>query len=326
VVIARKARKVCLLCGWGFAINGCSFVDNYTARQYALNLHAQDAMNQETLLNIVRSSQYEPLNFMAVSQLTGGQTEQLNVGLPTVTFGPAKAAAARDYAFSGSVVQNTATSGFTINPLISTTYQQAFLTAVPLSTVAQLVELYSREPVFFALIKSVTMTIIGKQSYVSVLNNDPLDNVPVTIQGKETPCSEIFNPTSDVMSQKNHSVRLFSLGTELYEDPNLDTCSYSKFVYVLEYGLNYGLTADLKSAVSGTQPGGSMSSATSPYGTLTFQGALTIGNPTKPGPVSSSSHPPLVSAAPPASSSSAPPPATPVTHRRRPVCFASSLR
>jgi len=84
---------------------GCAFVDYFTPRQYALNLNSEEALNQETLLNIVRASQYRPMTFMAVSQLTGSQMENFNIGLATITFGPGKSAAAKEFIFGPNTLQ-----------------------------------------------------------------------------------------------------------------------------------------------------------------------------------------------------------------------------
>ena len=67
----------------------CAAVDQFGSRVRDGNLNSQDALNQETLLNIIRARDLQPLNFFAITQVSGGQTETLNTGMPTVTFGPA---------------------------------------------------------------------------------------------------------------------------------------------------------------------------------------------------------------------------------------------
>jgi hypothetical protein len=57
------------------------------------------------------------LNFVGISTITGNQTEALNFGLPTITFGPGKSNVAREFIFSGNTVQNSAMAGFTLQPL-----------------------------------------------------------------------------------------------------------------------------------------------------------------------------------------------------------------
>src|SRR4029077_1812159 len=119
-------------------LSGCAAVDQFGSRVYDANLNSQNALNDETLLNIVRASKYHSPNFIGISQITGGQSEQLTTGLPTVSIGPGQTAANHVYQISNSVVSG-ATGGYQSNPLISTAFQNAMLTPVSQRTVAQLI-------------------------------------------------------------------------------------------------------------------------------------------------------------------------------------------
>jgi hypothetical protein len=253
-------------------LSACAFVDDFAPRQYDLNVGSEDALNEETLLNIVRASEFQPLNFVGVSQLTGGQSEQANIGLPTITFGPQKNAAAKEFALSGNVLQNTATGSFTVNPLISSTFQQALVSAVPVATISQLVVQFKREPVFYAVIDSMTLTITdGAQTYTEILHNDPANDSPPPTAPQLT-CAQIFSGSTTIMAAPpRNTLPLYQLGSELYEKDDVDACSFSKFGSVLRTALGYGLTAE----VPPKQAAGA--SAALPSGTLNFTGSVTIG-------------------------------------------------
>src|SRR5437764_10797897 len=91
---------------------GCAFVDNFAPRVYDGNLGSQLAVNQETLLNIVRASRLQSLNFMAISQVAGNQTEDLKVGLPTITLGPGQTVAQRQFVFGNNIIDSSAQGSF----------------------------------------------------------------------------------------------------------------------------------------------------------------------------------------------------------------------
>ncbi|WP_459162095.1 hypothetical protein [Bradyrhizobium japonicum] len=97
----------------------CAAVDQFGERIYDGNRNSQLAQNQETLVNIVRSSHLQPLNFVAITQVSGGQTESLNTGLPTVTFGPLQTVAQHQYQISNSV-QSGVSGNYQSAPLVST--------------------------------------------------------------------------------------------------------------------------------------------------------------------------------------------------------------
>ena len=99
---AVKAISFYGIVGAIVCLPACSFVDYFTPRQYELNVNSQQALNEESLLNIIRASRFDPLTFVAISQLTGGQTEAFNFGIPTITFGQGKPLS-KSSSFSGAI-------------------------------------------------------------------------------------------------------------------------------------------------------------------------------------------------------------------------------
>jgi hypothetical protein len=233
-------KAICVLAvSWlTTSLTACSFVDNFTPRQYSLNIHAQDALNQETLLNIIRASRLQPLNFMGISLLTGNQNAALTIGLPTITFGPGQSPVAREFIFTGNVIDTGMTAGFNMNPLISTDFQRAMLTPVSQGIVADLIVSYPREAVFYMAIAQIKRTM---GNMVSIFRNDPGDDRDfVDKTGVTVPCKDIF---AERLADGRPYHWLATITSELYSPENDRYCAFSKFAAVLRIALSYGLTA-----------------------------------------------------------------------------------
>jgi hypothetical protein len=145
------AVAICLV------VAACAVVDQFDDRVYSGNLESQNALNNETLLNIVRASRYQSMNFIAITQVTGGLQETVSTGLPTITIGPAQTAAQHQFQVTNSV-SNQATGGFQSNPLVSTGFQSAMLSPVSPRTVALLSASHPREAVFYSLLDAIVLS------------------------------------------------------------------------------------------------------------------------------------------------------------------------
>jgi hypothetical protein len=199
-------------------------VDQFGSRVYDGNLNSQNAMNQETLLNIVRASRFQPLNFVAISQVAGNQAEALNNGLPTVTFGPGQLASQRQSVFGPNSLQSSVQGSYQSNPLVSSEFQSGMLSPISVRTLALLVAAHPREPIYYAVIDSIRF----KFSNVTVsYRNDPGDDLDEHRNLSEG-CPERVARSFD---------RAFFLNDRI--------CSYSKFVNFLSLFLAAGLTAQL---------------------------------------------------------------------------------
>src|SRR3972149_6602612 len=97
--MVARVGTLCLEILLALLLSSCGLVDHFSPRVYDANLNSNQVLNQETLLNIVRESQFQPLNFVVISQLAGQHTETLNNGLPTITFGPGQTTAQHQAVF-----------------------------------------------------------------------------------------------------------------------------------------------------------------------------------------------------------------------------------
>jgi hypothetical protein len=257
---AVKAISFYGIVGAIVCLPACSFVDYFTPRQYELNVNSQQALNEESLLNIIRASRFDPLTFVAISQLTGGQTEAFNFGIPTITFGAGQTPIQKQFIFGGNLVQNSVNGAFTMNPLISSDFENGMLASVPTNTIAELILSYSREPVFYTIIESIKLTRCPTKSgsnvpcspnekETSVVYNHPGDDSDFLRNGMQVSCNQIFKELSPIMSARYPDITLEDLDTESYSSENENYCTFSKFVAVLNIALSYGLTVEIPSEV-----------------------------------------------------------------------------
>jgi len=216
-------------------LTSCAAVDQYGSRVTDGNINAQRAMNEEILLNIIRASREQSLNFVGISQISGGQQETLSTGLPTISLGPHQTIADHIYQVSNSLSSNV-TGGYQSSPLISTSFQLGMLSPLSPKTVALLIGSKPREAVFFAVLAYIEIKINNK--LVSRLENDPRNDMP----GSGGSCLQYRTPFNS------------SKLANIY--PGFD-CSYSKFVGLLQRLINAGFTADV---VQGSPKDGSSGS------------------------------------------------------------------
>src|ERR1700744_6623850 len=99
--------------GLATVLCGCALMDyELEPRAGAINHQTDNARNNELLLNIVRASYSQPLNFVPISKASGTQTTDLKVGLPTFTLGPAQPIVDKQLQFAGNSWDNSSNGSF----------------------------------------------------------------------------------------------------------------------------------------------------------------------------------------------------------------------
>ncbi len=201
----------------------CAVVDQFGERVYDGNRNTQLAQNQETLVNIVRASRLQPLNFMGISQVAGSQNENLNTGLPTITFGPLQTVAQHQFQVTNSL-QSSVSGSYQSAPLVATAFSTGMLSPISPRTIAFLLASYPREPVFFATIDSLYVKKLSTGETIRLVN-DPAslseDCIPLITRSQG---------------------RLFS---------DAERCNFALFVNMLGRLSNAGLSAELITSEKG---------------------------------------------------------------------------
>jgi hypothetical protein len=207
-------------------LQSCAAVDQFGGRIEDANRNSQHANDQETLLNIVRAEYYRPLTFVAISQVTGGQTETLTSGLPTITFGSGITPAQHIGQISNSVMSQ-AQGGYQSNPLVSTAFQSGMLSAIPEATVAYLIAAHPRDPVLFSTIDALIIKV-DSTGVVYRLDNNPDED---HLRDEEHP--DLDCPA---LAAKPVDAHFFDRSIP---------CSYSTFLRVAHFIAQTGLTAEI---------------------------------------------------------------------------------
>jgi hypothetical protein len=104
-------------------------VDSAVESRYAQYNYSTDwAKNEAILLNIVRASEYQPLNFMSFQPYQGTASVSASVASPGFIIGPQRSASQKQYTFSNSTLNGTASGSGTISVTMLDT--QGFYAAV----------------------------------------------------------------------------------------------------------------------------------------------------------------------------------------------------
>jgi hypothetical protein len=163
----------------------CAMVDTFDGRLDQINRSSAYARNQSILLNIVRSSRNVPLNFVAVSRISGSTQTQFGGGLPSMMVGPYPIATGAPFATNAAgtalnVVEpalsrnlglnsttlnasTNAANSFDLTVLDSKQFYQALLSPIDLVTLDAFIRQgYSPELLYQVFIESIRRTVAGR--------------------------------------------------------------------------------------------------------------------------------------------------------------------
>lgn len=150
------------------ALCSCGALDNIEGRASAVNVTTEDYASQAILLNIIRASLFEPVNFAAVTAFTGHGT--FSVGAPSVTWPPAAAAT---FAVGNTTVSGVASHDFNVNPLDDPGSYSALLSPLNAATIG----LFVRQGYPRQLLYMMTIDYIEESSTNSIYYNNPEPNI-----------------------------------------------------------------------------------------------------------------------------------------------------
>lgn len=154
----KRCILVCSAFLCGLSLSGCTVVDNVDGRVESVNRNINEARNQSILLNIARASLGHPLNFVSIGSVGGSTSLGGGLGLPSLTFGPQKTVAQRQYTFGGNSLSSSASANFNINPLESKEFYNGLLAPLDMRTAHFFIaQGFPREIVFYLFIDSLTI-------------------------------------------------------------------------------------------------------------------------------------------------------------------------
>jgi hypothetical protein len=157
-------------------LSACAFTDGTVDGRYdTINRSTDAARNQAILLNIVRASRAEPLNFVAFAKIGGTTSTSMGVGLPTFFVGPDRALNQKQLTIGNNTLNASvgANSNFDIAILENRDFYSALLTPVDEVTLNFFERQgYPRELLFWLFADSVRITYNGK---TAEFRNEPSD-------------------------------------------------------------------------------------------------------------------------------------------------------
>jgi hypothetical protein len=184
----------------------CAMVDTIHGRFDNINRSSAQARNQAILLNLVRSSRNIPLNFVAVSRISGSTQTQLGGGLPSMLVGPypiatgapfatnaagtllnvVEPALTRDVGLNSTTLNasTNAANSFDLTVLDSKQFYQALLSPIDLVTLDGFIRQgFSHELLYRLFIDSIRRTASGR---TVEYRNDP--KAPCETDGGQRQC------------------------------------------------------------------------------------------------------------------------------------------
>lgn len=219
-------------------VAGCSLVDGTLApRAYDINQNTQNVRESGILLNIVRASRSEPLNFVALSRYTG--TGSLNASNSLAlndlfTFGGSSFTTRGNAA---AAVNANAGNTFDVGTLENRDFYGGFLSPLDLEGLNLLLNAgLSRELVFHSVMRAFRVKHDSGAEYL--FENNPEDDRwrGDGIRGRSPDCAGLYDGTERAFEPV--------FVTEVWQPPHEADCRYQKFLYFLRLAVRYGVTVE----------------------------------------------------------------------------------
>lgn len=236
------------------SLAGCTVLDStLPARGTAVNIGSANTREDGILLNIVRASRSEPLNFMTLSKYNAAGTLEGSIGMThngkslnyDVVNNPAVQSGARTISnafvanvLTPSVRSNTAMN-FDLAPLENQEFYTQFMSSLGIDRLNLLVNAgIARELVLHSIVKSARM--VHRDGREFEYANDPSDDRWNGEAGEAArrQCEEL---------QEQGAFRL-PFTTRLWDKPHINDCKYQKFLYFLRNAIQYGMTTEIADA------------------------------------------------------------------------------
>ena len=230
-----QLKLLAVLCA---LVAGC--VDSTLAPRAAdINLGTQNLRESAILLNIVRASRSEPLNFVALSKYTGTGSVSLNESLTKNTPAIKPPGSTVLSQIFGSSVNAGQGNAFDVGTLENKDFYGGFMSPLDLESLNLLLNAgLNRELVLHSVIEAFRVRLAGRSL---LFVNNPEDDVP----WNGTPCASLYDGTENAfepVSQRG-----------IWRDPV--ACKYQKFLYFLRVAVRWGVTVEA-AAVTAVKPQG----------------------------------------------------------------------
>ena len=268
----RRFLAVCVGLASSFFLSGCQVLDmaTYEPRTYEVNLGTQNLREELILLNVVRASRFEPLNFTALSKYTAsgslgaGASASKNIGIDFALFRGGSATGANVGASPlntiGATGSTTTGNSFDLSPLDNSDFYQNFLATLTPQNVNLLVNAgLSREVVFYSVVKAIDVNLTAKGQARAKYTRLRFSNLPSNNAWHFDGAIEA--DTSWAAFEKCEGEAATDFGRhqgapfygEFWLGKHLSDCSFSKFKMLIGAALKYGVTTHAQARAQNTQ-------------------------------------------------------------------------
>jgi hypothetical protein len=233
-------------------IGGCAAVDTLAPRGDTLNRTITDYRNESTLLNILRASYNEPMNFVTMNSATGHGTLGVTAGVATYVLGPGTAlapVAARNYSFGPNSVNASATDDFNIAVLDDPQSYGALMTPLDVTMMGFFLNrnwpMQLLLPIFVQYVRIIPATKTAQRTVYQFNTVDQDRPVVFAFCLKNKPCENFFSLDTPEGQQRAEQCRA---------SPKEFLC-LTPIMLLFDYLVQEGLVVQVPvGAIPGTQP------------------------------------------------------------------------
>ena len=241
--------RVCLSRGKsliaGLAILAAGCVDSLLPpRAHDINQSTQNVRESAILLNLVRASRSEPLNFIALSKFTGTGSASFNQSFlenNLVKHGNANnvfTGGAATTSFGGGVGNS-----FDVGTLENRDFYGGFMSPLDLESLNLLMNAgLNREIVFHSVLHGVR--VANRRGEPFLYENKPDDDAWTEnghVERNSPKCKALYPIAGDTIRETNFEP---ILRTPIWQAPHERDCRYQKFLFFLRLAVRYGITVE----------------------------------------------------------------------------------
>jgi len=219
---------------------GCAIVDDaLSPRTYSINEGADSLLNNTILLNILRASGSEPLNFVAIAKYTAAGQLGLNAQAGQFTY--AVQAIHPGSQYGPNNISGQVSNSFDLNVLETKDFYTGLLHSMDASqTGAWFSQGLTRELVFYVLMASIRTTAVDGSVYE--YRNDPADDDWHQYSLQEKPQHESPMCIPELDSRAPHTTQFDYL--DIWYGLHADDCRFQKFRFLVDLAVKYGLRTE----------------------------------------------------------------------------------
>jgi hypothetical protein len=153
----------------------CTTLGSIEERAESINLASGKYLSAAILYNILRASEAEPLDFVSFTGVTGHESTNIGIGLPTLIIGPGRTPAQNLFLFGPNTIGAAASNDFNVSVVDDPGSQAALLRPVTPATIGFFLNQaeYNPDHVFFLFISKIVDVDKMTGQVIRAYENEP---------------------------------------------------------------------------------------------------------------------------------------------------------